>query len=241
MEYTEENYKNARPNDVFEFVCEQCGEHFSVTKKAISKNRGRKPKYCSVECANRAKCRGTVTVVCSECGKEYEIARSEYERKMRLGSLFFCCRSCAAKYNNRVYKKKTKSEKDDVCPICGNKKTPGSKVCSDCEKKRRTSLKRERTLGYYISKSGDMKYLTHRCQSIRKDARIFMETESKQEKVCAYCHNHEFDDILEVHHIKGILSFDLDAKIKDINNDENLVWLCPNHHTMVEKGMITVV
>ena len=65
-----------------------------------------------------------------------------------------------------------------------------------------------------------------------------MEKESKQEKVCAYCHNHEFDDILEVHHIKGILTFDMSTKLKDINCDENLVWLCPNHHAMLERGLI---
>lgn len=59
-------------------------------------------------------------------------------------------------------------------------------------------------------------------------------------EVCAYCHNHEFDDILEVHHIKGILEFDRSATIAEINNENNLVWLCPNHHKMLEMGLITV-
>ena len=65
-----------------------------------------------------------------------------------------------------------------------------------------------------------------------------METESVQEKVCKYCHNHEFDDILEVHHLRGITTFNEHDKISKINNDENLVWLCPNHHCMLELGLI---
>ena len=58
------------------------------------------------------------------------------------------------------------------------------------------------------------------------------------EKVCAYCHNHEFDGILEVHHIKGITKFDPHTKVSEINSKENLVWLCPNHHRMLEMGLI---
>ena len=44
--------------------------------------------------------------------------------------------------------------------------------------------------------------------------------------------------ILEVHHLKGILQFDEDTLIKEINSEDNLVWLCPNHHAMLEKGLI---
>lgn len=181
----------------------------------------------------------TVTVVCANCGNEYEIEKREYERKTKNGSNFFCSRSCAATYNNKVYKKRQKTAKvieAETCPICGGKKWVGTELCRECENNRRRQKKREKTLGDYVS--GDDKYLTHKCQTIRKDARIFMEKESKQEKVCAYCHNHEFDDILEVHHIKGILTFDMSTKLKDINCDENLVWLCPNHHAMLERGLI---
>lgn len=52
--------------------------------------------------------------------------------------------------------------------------------------------------------------------------------------------DHEFDAILEVHHLKGILEFDEDTLIKEINNENNLVWLCPNHHIMLEKGLISL-
>ena len=43
---------------------------------------------------------------------------------------------------------------------------------------------------------------------------------------------------MEVHHLKGILEFSDDTKIGEINHPSNLIWLCPNHHIMLEKGMI---
>lgn len=91
-----------------------------------------------------------------------------------------------------------------------------------------------KTLGYYTK---DKKYLSGKCQHVRKDARRVLEG-SNVEKVCFYCKNHEFDEILEVHHIKGVLEFDLDDYISDINDVSNLMWLCPNHHTMLEKELI---
>lgn len=238
MLYTEKNYKNANSLDVFEFVCPICGKVFKKTKRDISKNRGIIPVYCSRQCFNKANKAKKVKVVCKECGKEYEIEKREYQRKIENESNFFCSKSCAAKYNNRIYKKrvKKKPENTNICPICGKEKNERAKLCQECENKRKAHKKRERTLGEFISDSD--KYLTHKCQAIRKDARVYMEKESKQEKVCAYCHNHEFDDILEVHHLKSILSFNYNTKIKEINCDNNLVWLCPNHHAMLEKGLI---
>ena len=122
----------------------------------------------------------------------------------------------------------------DICPICGREKWTKSELCKTCNNEKRRNNIKERTLGSYID---GKKYLTTKCGDIRKDARRTIE-ESKKEKVCAYCHNHEFDDILEVHHLKGILEFDKSATIGEINNENNLVWLCPNHHKMLEMGLI---
>ena len=50
MIYSEENYKNAKSSDVFEFVCKKCGEIFFKTKREISKNKGKIPVFCSQDC-----------------------------------------------------------------------------------------------------------------------------------------------------------------------------------------------
>lgn len=220
MKNTIDTYKNSNSNDVFEFICANCGKRFFKSKKEISKNRYKVPKFCSTECAKKAHAKKTKQVVCAECGKKYEISEYEYNKKMKEGTLFFCSRSCSAKCNNRKFPKRAKLPKK--------------------EKEVKVPATRDFELGHYIGYDGKKTYLTHKCSQIRRDARRFMEKFSKQEKVCCYCHNHEFDDILEVHHLKGILEFDPHTKIKDINNDDNLVWLCPNHHTMLEKGMIHI-
>lgn len=125
----------------------------------------------------------------------------------------------------------------NICPKCGRIKLSSSKLCRKCSDKERYKVP-NKELGYYIGYNNRRKYLTTRCNQIRRDAKRYMENESLQEKVCCYCHNHDFDDILEVHHLKSIVTFDPHTKIKEINNDTNLVWLCPNHHAMLEKGLI---
>ena len=50
----------------------------------------------------------------------------------------------------------------------------------------------------------------------------------------------DYYEILEVHHIKGILQFDQNTLISEINKISNLVWLCPNCHAMLEKGLLTL-
>lgn len=176
-------------------------------------------------------------VICKNCGKIIEVPDgvnpSEIRRKQ------FCNHTCAATYNNktRILKKNINKEglfiKKSTCPICGNTKTYKALYCQNCSCKEKR-LVPNKTLGDYIS---GHKYLSSKCQEIRRDAKRSLE-ESGREKVCAYCKNHEFDKILEIHHIKGILQFSEDTLIKEINDPTNLVYLCPNHHAMVEKGLI---
>lgn len=247
MVYSEENYKNAKTNDVFEFVCKKCGEIFFKTKREISKNKGKIPVFCSQDCQKQYyKDDCYITVKCENCGKEKEILKGDYNKSKT--KKFFCNHSCSAEYNNKIrgynssnlWIRKDENGKNqkrgyNKCPICGKLKNYKSLVCDDCRKKEQRNGFLERTLRSFIGE--DMTYSTHKCGTIRKKSREILE-ESKVEKVCAYCKNHDFDDILEVHHIKGIMSFDRDTKMKEINSLPNLIWLCPNHHIMLEKGLI---
>lgn len=223
-------------DELIELKCNNCGKTFTKTKRYISRNKGEIPKYCSKECVRQAKSKKMVKLICSECGKEFERSEAEQRKALKKCKNTFCSQSCAAKYNNRKYPKR--KPKNEICPICGEKKNKRAKACLKCYSKKRSVNDFE--LGHYVGYDKKDIYLTHKCSQIRKAARKYMENESKQEKVCAYCHNHEFDEILEVHHIKGILTFDRTTKISVINSDENLVWLCPNHHALLEKGIITL-
>lgn len=146
---------------------------------------------------------------CKNCGKIIEVRDSENPADARKRK--FCSSSCAATFNNKLYPKRVK-----------------------VKRVKRRELIKDKTLGYYIK---DHKYLTSRLTSIRLDAKKTL-LKSGVEKTCTYCKKHEFDDIVEVHHLKGILEFDSSTKISEINNPSNLVWLCPNHHIMLERGMI---
>ena len=53
--------------------------------------------------------------------------------------------------------------------------------------------------------------------------------------MCVYCNTHEWDEILEVNHINPILKFDKDVLISEINDLDNLQWICPNHHALLDK------
>lgn len=231
--------KKAKSNEEFEFVCKQCGKTFTKTKKYISKNRYKLPVFCCNECQKTwysEEC--YIEVKCSECGKSFKILKGDYNKSET--KHFFCSHSCAATYNNKLRAKsdiiwETPHKGYNICPKCGKKKYYKSELCFECRNKEKRMVE-NRTLGSFIE---GKKYSTRACTEIRRNARRIME-ESDVEKVCAYCHNHEFDQILQVHHIKGILEFDKNATISEINSKDNLVWLCPNHHKMLENGLITL-
>lgn len=235
--YKIEEIKKTKSTDEFEFICTNCGRKFTKTKRELSRNNYILPKFCCQKCQKEwNKENSYITVKCEECGKELKILKCSYNKSE--SKHFFCDKSCAAKYNNKHREHKTskkKQQKYNKCPICGQLKYYKSELCFKCRNKEKKKV-HERTLGSYID---GKKYLTTKCGEIRRDARRIIE-ESKREKVCAYCHNHEFDEILEVHHIKGILEFGNDAKIKEINDESNLIWLCPNHHRMLELGLINL-
>lgn len=238
MIFTKENYKNAKPSDTFEFICKCCGRVFHKTKRQISRNKsGKAYVFCSNECIDKwYKENCYIEVECKQCGKKYSIKKSEYNKNKV--KKFFCSHSCSAKYNNHKRSGKTEfytiKEQHNKCPICGNKKSIGAEMCFQCRQQKNGERIKEKTLGEYIN---GKHYLGHAVSQIRRDARNTI-MKSGVEKVCAYCRNHDFDDILEVHHIKSILDFDESTKVGEINDILNLVWLCPNHHKMVEIGKI---
>lgn len=62
--------------------------------------------------------------------------------------------------------------------------------------------------------------------TIQKDARKIYITSNKPKR-CICC---GYDKHFEVAHIKAVSDFDDDVLISEINNIDNLIALCPNHH-----------
>lgn len=77
----------------------------------------------------------------------------------------------------------------------------------------------------------------HWRQIISTHARKIM-ARSRHEKKCAYC---GYEHHVEVCHLKPVSEFGDDAGIiLEVNNVDNLVYLCPNHHFEFDQGHIEV-
>lgn len=160
--------------------------------------------------------------LCLNCGKIIEVkeGRSVSETKRKK----FCNSSCAASFNNKGIVKNPNgnngvpfNKSSKICPTCGGIKSAKGKQCVNC-----SNINRDignRTLGSYID--GE-KYLTSKCQEIRRHARKIIEN-SNNEKICKFCNNSEFSEIYEVHHIKGILEFSKESTLYEINDINNLM------------------
>lgn len=169
-------------------------------------------KYCSLLCANqiprvRRKPKKTYKAVCENCNEIFEYSRDK--RK-------FCSQSCAATYNNAVYRKRKRLPENIVkeCPWCYSKISRKDYCSLECRQKfevyewlaGRVDGNTKYTVksfvrAYILSRSGG------RCEGI----------DSRTGSRCTE------DRIVQLDHINGN-PFD--------SVPENLRHLCPTCHTL---------
>lgn len=152
---------------------------------------------------------------CKQCGKETK-------------NLKFCSRSCSATYNNKGVRR---HGKDHNCKDCGVKVSYKSKRCTSCEYKRRFERFMNRTLGD-VRSEGNAKVAF---SQVRFKAREILSNNGEEE--CEYCGFNHFADAC---HIKAVADFPDTALMSEINSLDNLIWLCPNHHRMLDKGLLNI-
>ena len=93
-----------------------------------------------------------------------------------------------------------------------------------------------KALGYsHKPSSYTINKIKDRCKKlIRKGAeKVF--SESGKPLVCAVC---GYDHHVEIAHIRSVSDFPGDALISDINSEDNLIALCPNHHWEYDHGIL---
>lgn len=137
----------------------------------------------------------------------------------------FCSRSCAAKHNNTVAVKRTKTKQ--LCKVC-NVEIPLRNrriICDDCKSVKWLSKSLENAKAMY-GKGHHAK--------IRQFARKEMRS---SERSCFACGYNKF---VEVCHIIPIREFQANATITQINNRNNLVFLCPNCHWELDHGFLNL-
>lgn len=79
----------------------------------------------------------------------------------------------------------------------------------------------------------DLSY-THAQTVIRRDARRVYIRSGKPQS-CAVCN---YDTFYDVAHIRAVKDYPEDTVIGDLNQIDNLVALCPNHHKEYDAGLI---
>lgn len=164
--------------------------------------------------------------ICKCCGKGIKIPLGKKVSQIKRKS--FCDRSCAATYNNKGLKR---HGKDHVCNDCGKSVSFGSKRCKICFSKLQSSLFPNRTLGEVRSKGNSKVAFSQ----IRLNARKILSEIGEQK--CEYC---GFDHFADACHIRPIKDFKDDDLMSTINDPSNLIWLCPNHHRMLDRGLLKI-
>lgn len=129
----------------------------------------------------------------------------------------YCCKKCSNQCKNRK-KKKTFCE-------CGNEITSRKKYCSKCLENKSIENK---TLGEFTS-LGSARY-----SQIREHARKVAKVIEDKCLICGY------DKHVEIAHIKAISKFESNSLVKEINDLNNLVKLCPNHHWELDRGLLKI-
>lgn len=150
---------------------------------------------------------------CLNCGKETTNPK-------------FCCQSCAASYNNRQRKKVER-----FCKICGIKIGEGTncrkQYCDNC---------RPGHVDWSIITLGE----TRDKRTFQINSRVRELARDKTKSInrfqrCAVC---GYTKHVEVCHIKAIKDFPDNATIEEVNNLNNLIGLCPNHHWEFDNGLL---
>jgi len=213
-------------------ICIKCSKEFLVNIKVGGKR---------IKCGNRASCYECVPYItlsdkiknaqigtynCYSCNKEVNRRLKEISPS----GLVYCSSSCAAKINNKNFKKRNFTNKcgHDGCETFISTNVSYCKICFI----KITKIKDigESTLGlYYLRGKG-----SNRNNGIRDHSRRVYK-QSGEPKCCYVC---GYSTYIEICHIKSIASFPMETLIQDINHIKNLVALCPNHHKELDRGLI---
>lgn len=129
----------------------------------------------------------------------------------------YCSRSCAAKINNKIPKRKR--TKVSYCENCNKECTYRRKYCELCYKDcTAPDISLQEAIYEKHHKSSAYALVRSRARSSNKAKRI---------TACEKC---GYDKHVEVCHIKSISDFSLSTKLSEINSETNLIILCPNCH-----------
>lgn len=187
-------------------------------------------------------------VNCKNCNKEFFKRQTEAQRHPN----HFCCRSCAASFNNKG--KHKNPPKPRTCLACkiifyNNREHYGQKYCKGCQGQYYESLDdngiKIAVPRLYTSDS-TLQEIFDGC-SVKnkhpswKSALVRVSNRAKNKALlslpCAKC---GYNLHVELAHIKAISSFLLETPLSIVNHSDNVVQLCPNCHWELDHGKYSI-
>ena len=198
--------------------CRSCSK--PTYKNAYCKNCWEKKKLIKTQKRGKEPVKGLYKNNCSYCGDEY---------KSKSKSKSFCSQNCAVKFDDFISPKGNKSSSCKTClkPIEAHNTWCGVCIGDAPESQKRPDMK-----------LGKLKKLFPYPLWRRKVSLQGHKTAKNVQDKCLHC---GFDEHVELCHIKPIKNFSDDAMyIAEVNCEENLVKLCPNHHWSLDSGKLSI-
>ena len=142
-----------------------------------------------------------------------------------------CARSTISYHIGKPRSEKEKEKQINPKKICccGNVKDHNANICRKCFNEKELKKSLNKTLEEYTHSQGRQKW-----SQVRKIAHKVMRYHNITKK-CAIC---GFDIVVELCHIKAIKDFKPSDKMSEVNSKDNLIYLCPNHHAMLDKKLL---
>ena len=150
-------------------------------------------------------------VKCNCCLKEFNKVPSAVKKYPNN----YCSRSCAAIINNAKAIKRNRTKK---CKTCDNLIRTSRRYCDKCSEYRKRDITLREILNQTTNPYSLYANVRHRARNIAKNLGW---------KSCIKC---GYDKHIEIAHVKPISSFDMSTLVSVINDESNLLPLCPNCH-----------
>ncbi len=140
----------------------------------------------------------------------------------------FCSRSCAAKLNNTINPKR---KLQNTCVDCGKPITRSRTRCKEdyllwLKNNQAKDMTLQEAIYWKHHKSSAFALVRSRARASEKMKKI------KSCEICGYSKH------VQACHKKPISSFLLDTKISIINENDNIMCLCPNCHWEYDHGLL---
>ena len=169
----------------------------------------------------------TQEVECLSCKKVFLKTAAEIKKTPN----HFCSRSCSASHNNKITK--LKHGKNCSTKVCKNCTTIHSRASEFCSQKCKTEdFMKNKTIKESLT-AGERQQKFSGIRGVARNYAKYLPNKTK----CQCC---GYNKHVEIAHIKAISEFDENDLLFNVNNENNLLALCPNCHWEFDNNLLSL-